>query len=249
MLKVFLELNIRLLLVLLLFGMITGFLRRYTYSNLSTKKHGTFIIDFFNLIGIPVHEIGHLLFALFFGYQIKGVCFFRTIKKSRKFQGTLGYVKMSHKTDSVFAALQVNIGQFFVGIGPLISGPAVIITYYYFLPQHIKHLLASFSEGSRYVIKSLYMLNGMDILILLLFLYILIGISMNMELSMYDLEMAWKGLFFLEIIFLLIAFCCTIIGIDITPAILSISKYIIMISIVGIVCSLLTNLFSMIGLQ
>lgn len=248
MLKIFLELNIRILLILLVFGLITGFLRYYTYQNLIEKKHGGLFVNLFNMIGVPVHEMGHLIFALLFGYEIKKICLYRTLRQAKKHGGTLGYVKMSHRKNSVFSVFQVNVGQFFVGIGPLISGPSVIIAFYYFLPTHLKNLIASISMGKSAFLRTIRECQHYDFFILLLFIYVVIGISMNMELSKYDLEMAWKGVLFLEIIFMIIALISTLSGINLTPDIITLSQNIILIASIGIISSLFTNLLSMIGL-
>ena len=81
MITCFVQLNLKLLFVLILLGFIIGKSRHSAIQNFSNKKCGYFIMDFFNLIGIPVHELGHLLFGLFFGYHIDQVCLYRTTKK------------------------------------------------------------------------------------------------------------------------------------------------------------------------
>ena len=61
MITCFLQLNLKLLLVLILFGFIMGQTRHAALQNFAGKKCGFFIMDFFNLIGTPIHELGHLL--------------------------------------------------------------------------------------------------------------------------------------------------------------------------------------------
>ncbi len=247
MLQIFIELNLRILLVLLILGFTTGFLRRYTLRNLISKRHGIVLLDFFNLVGIPVHEFGHLIFGLLFGYRVSEACFYRTIKKSREHNGTLGYVIMNHKKDNPFQILFYELGQFFIGIGPLIFGPALILLLYHFLPVSIKSVFYSivFDRGS--VISYLQELSRTDILFVVIFIYIAIGISLNLELSGADLKLAWKGAIFLELLFLLISFICYSFSFEISDILIQISGYLILISSIGIAGSLLSSLLSFIG--
>ena len=109
MITCFVQLNLKLLFVLILLGFIIGKSRHSAIQNFSNKKCGYFIMDFFNLIGIPVHELGHLLFGLFFGYHIDQVCLYRTTKKAIHSGGTLWFIKMHHENHSF---LQKTAGRF-----------------------------------------------------------------------------------------------------------------------------------------
>ena len=102
----FLQLNVKLLFVLILFGFIMGQTRHAAIQNFSNKNRSYLILDFFNLIGTPVHEIGHLLFGLLFGYKIDQICLYRTTKKALRSGGTLGFVKMHHENRSFLQKLQ-----------------------------------------------------------------------------------------------------------------------------------------------
>ena len=67
MLYYFAQLNLKLLLVIIVFGMIMSKTRQIASQNFSKKASGYYIMDFFNLVGTPVHEFGHLFFGLLFG--------------------------------------------------------------------------------------------------------------------------------------------------------------------------------------
>ena len=82
MITYFMQLNVKLLFVLILFGFIMGQTRHAAIQNFSNKNRSYLILDFFNLVGTPVHEIGHLLFGLIFGYKIDQICLYRTTKKA-----------------------------------------------------------------------------------------------------------------------------------------------------------------------
>lgn len=244
MIQLFFQLNFEILFVLLLFGLVIGKTRKTAISNFSRKSSGFLILDFFNLVGIPVHELGHLVFGLLFGYHIDKICLYRTTKKSLHCGGTLGFVKMHHKKNTFFQKLQANIGQFFIGIGPLLSGPAIIFVTARLLPHSIRTLPNTFHMGSEIFLKSLQQLKGSDIIFLLVFLYLLIGISLNLELSREDLHLAFQGLFFLEILFFLFSALAVLFHWNPETGIHVLFRWNLIISCIGIISSLFTNLIS-----
>ena len=115
MITYFMQLNVKLLFVLILFGFIMGQTRHAAIQNFSNKNRSYLILDLFNLVGTPVHEIGHLLFGLIFGYKIDQICLYRTTKKALHSGGTLGFVKMHHKNHSFLQKLQGDFGLLFKG--------------------------------------------------------------------------------------------------------------------------------------
>lgn len=248
MIQIFILINLKIFLLLFCFGFIIGRLRQYACKNLMKNDHGTLLLDFFNLVGIPIHELSHLLFGLLFGFHIDKVCLYRTIKKSREKQGILGYVKMHHKKNTPFQKLLADLGQFFVGIGPLILEPVVILTAYYLLPDSIKTLFASFSSGWYSIKTCLSQMNHTDFLLLFLFLYSMIGISLNLELSKDDLKLAGKGAIFLEIFVIILSFVFASFNVNVASIVSLLSKYIILISMTGIISSLFAVFISFIGL-
>jgi hypothetical protein len=72
----------------------------------------------FQWLGTPVHETGHALFALLFGHKITAFAPF----KPDPLTGSLGYVRHTYKKNNIIH----NIGNFFIGIGPIILGSLVI---------------------------------------------------------------------------------------------------------------------------
>ena len=110
MITYFMQLNVKLLFVLILFGFIMGQTRHAAIQNFSNKNRSYLILDFFNLVGTPVHEIGHLLFGLIFGYKIDQICLYRTTKKALHSGGTLGFVKM--KTVLFYRSFRAISGSF-----------------------------------------------------------------------------------------------------------------------------------------
>ncbi|WP_254191040.1 histidinol-phosphate transaminase, partial [Clostridioides difficile] len=72
-------------------------------------------------IGTFVHELSHLIMCLIFMHKINSVKFFRPIES--KNDGILGYVSHSYKKDNLYQ----SIGNFFIGIAPIIGGTVMII--------------------------------------------------------------------------------------------------------------------------
>jgi hypothetical protein len=68
--------------------------------------------------GTVVHELGHALFCLLFGHKIREISLFRPRK-----DGVLGFVKHCWNRKSLYQ----NIGNFFIGTGPIWLGSALIV--------------------------------------------------------------------------------------------------------------------------
>ena len=79
-------------------------------------------------IGVPIHELGHAIMCVLFRHKIVATQFFPTDTS----QGALGYVQHQYNHKSVYQ----RIGNFFIGIGPIISGiTALILLMRYFVPN------------------------------------------------------------------------------------------------------------------
>jgi hypothetical protein len=69
-------------------------------------------------LGTAVHEAGHAAFALLFGHRIRHIKWFDLHARD----GTLGHVRHEYDPRSVYQRL----GLFFIGVGPLVVGGAVV---------------------------------------------------------------------------------------------------------------------------
>jgi hypothetical protein len=72
----------------------------------------------FGWLGTTVHELGHIVFCLIFGHRIVEANFFNLDLSSNM----RGLVRHSYNLDSLYQ----RIGNFFIGIGPIILGPLTI---------------------------------------------------------------------------------------------------------------------------
>jgi hypothetical protein len=82
-------------------------------------------LGLFGWLGTIVHELGHAVFCLFFRHKITAIKLFDPDPES----GTLGYVEHSYNSASIYQ----SVGNFFIGIGPILLGTAIIYLLAYFL--------------------------------------------------------------------------------------------------------------------
>lgn len=177
-------------------------------------------------VGTPVHELGHALFCLIFGHQIKKIRFFTPNSKD----GTLGMVEHAYNRRNIYH----QIGNFFIGAGPVILGSAIIWLILYFLmpggrqiinllnaeTYHLFSKIPGISETASYL-KALF--TGVRTVAINLFtganlsdwrfwvfFYLIIAIASHMELSPPDLRQMGIGFIFLFILMFTVTLVYTI---------------------------------------
>ncbi|MGL5576587.1 MAG: hypothetical protein ACRDCW_13700, partial [Sarcina sp.] len=123
--------------VLFLFGMLLKIIQRTTTRNLVSKL-GPKIIIITGLIGTTVHETSHYLMAKLFGHKVSDIKLFSLELKSE----TLGYVRHSYNKRNYYQ----RIGNFFIGVAPILIGTGVVILLLKFLvPDSLSSLMNSFN--------------------------------------------------------------------------------------------------------
>jgi hypothetical protein len=139
----------------------------------------------FNLIfspGIAIHEISHAVAAVLFLHEILDVKLFDL--KARN--GTHGHVVSRPRAVSQFLYVLpawIKIGDLFIGIAPLIVGPAIsFVSLYYLVPGGIFFIQHPTLQN----LPTLSWQFG-------LWIYATIAIISQMELSPADLKGTWKG--------------------------------------------------------
>jgi len=197
--------------LLIVIGLILGFMERkansYFFAAFGYK--GILATAW---IGTPVHEMGHALMCLIFGHKIMDM---RLLMIDRA-DGTLGYVTHSYNRRSVYQ----TVGNFFIGIAPIISGIGVLfLSLYYLLPNSFKVFEVSLHKGvmsksfdltfvkgvasaSLVLIQSIFTLSNLFSPHFWIFLLIAIGVSSHMALSGADIKGATHGLVSLYIVLL-----------------------------------------------
>ena len=83
-----------------------------------TGKFGNFVLRVTGLIGTPVHELSHAFMCLIFGHKIHEIKMYNFKKRSK----VLGYVSHSYVKRNLYQ----QMGNFFIGVSPIIAGGLVV---------------------------------------------------------------------------------------------------------------------------
>lgn len=160
----------------------------------------------FGWIGTIIHESGHALFCIIFGHRITEIKWF----DFNSYDGSFGYVKHSYDPDNLYH----RVGNFFIGIGPIILGTLVI--YYsskYLIGKEIFTSLAqaiaansaeastniaalggAILKGIPIIFSSLLTLENLTSWKFYLFLYLTFTVGSSIRLSPPDIKGAGSGL-------------------------------------------------------
>jgi hypothetical protein len=148
----------------------------------------------FARLGVPVHELGHALFALIFRHKITDIKLF----KADSGDGCLGYVNHTFNKKSLYQ----RAGNFFIGIGPVLFGSLVLfvvskLMFSYQMPQvagGFENVWSNFGailSGTKALLSAIFASGS--VLKPVLFLYLVFAIGSNITLSASDLKGAGTG--------------------------------------------------------
>ncbi|NVO08945.1 MAG: hypothetical protein HXX16_03190 [Bacteroidales bacterium] len=204
--------------LLFIFGFILFFLARFTRNTYIKTTGKTLDIIVTGWIGTPIHELGHALFCIIFWHKIDDI----KLYTPNSADGTLGYVNHSFNPKSIYQ----KIGNFFIGIGPIILGTIVLYGLLFFLVPNTKDVLSSIQLQSKvlsqgihgefmnslnplwkstlYTLETLFKKGNFTDYKFWIFLYLSMCISSHMELSPPDIKGAWRGLLSIVIFFLVL---------------------------------------------
>lgn len=190
-------------------GILLTLLMYYISEALRNQSVYLFGHDFwvyFTFIGVMIHELGHAVFALLFGHRIVSIKLF----DPDPYTGVLGYVYHTYDRDNPYQV----IGNFFIGIGPIILGPLVIffsskllIGDHLFSPmsnltittstisslESALAFLREVSANALQMVSSIFILENFADWKFYLFLYIIFAIGTHIKLSRPDIQGAWVG--------------------------------------------------------
>ena len=162
-------------------------------------------------LGTPIHELSHAVFCLLFGHRIKKICLW-TAKPQN---GNIGYVTHTYRKRNLWH----QIGNFFIGIAPIIGGSAVLLILLRLLLPDTAASLFSFSHDLPHEkLKMMEALLGQVFLTLrtlfdpsnflrfhfYLYLFLAVLIVLHMEISGSDIRSGLWGFLFLSSIWLLL---------------------------------------------
>lgn len=238
--------------MIILIGFILGILRENSLRNFR-RSFGSNAVMITGVIGVPIHELSHAIFALIFRHSITDIKLLQKPDQS----GTLGYVKHSYNPKSIYQ----QVGNFFIGIAPILGGIiCLIVLMKVLLPNsydefikisssnlNINNLNISIVEGildSYYkLIKTIFAYSNLKNPSFFLFLFLSICISSHISLSKADINGASKGL---GVIFLLICIL-NMFGLTNYISIVDVIKYNVVLTgflIVALIFSMITYILS-----
>lgn len=172
-------------------------------------------------IGTPVHEFGHLVFAVLFGHKIEDV----KLLPIKNENGVFGYVSHSYNPANLYQV----IGNFFIGIAPMFSGTiALMILMKILLPQSYEEFRISMNTimtGSPEVnsvgkfimaikssFKALLSIENLTSVRFYVYIIIGVGIASHMSLSLSDIKNSLIGFVFVCLVFFAINVILAAIG-------------------------------------
>ena len=190
----------------LILALLMHYVARVVEINANRLLGQRLYLALFAWLGTAVHELGHAAMCPLFGHRITDMKLFSPDPAT----GTLGYVNHSYNPDSFYH----NVGNFFIGIGPIISGTVVIyvaarfllsdtffdsfaqlkITYENFSSlQASQQLALSVWESTRALLLGLFTAENALRWQFYLFLYILFSVGSSITLSPPDIQGAVQG--------------------------------------------------------
>ncbi len=177
----------------------------------------------FAWLGTALHELGHAIFAVIFGHKITQI----TLFSPNHYKGTMGSVDHSYNPKNIYH----NIGNFFIGIGPVIIGSVVMyIMAYLFFGNYINRIDSDISSNTindvSIVLKNMYIKLKSSGWKGVIFVYILYSIASSITLSKQDIINARSGLVYFIIVMLLFNLATLWLGNEATHSIIRTSKYI-----------------------
>lgn len=180
-------------------GFILGFLRTKSIKNFygAIGRKSIYITGF---IGVPIHELSHALVAVIFKHKVNKIKLFQP----NNADGTLGYVKHAYNPSSIYQ----QVGNFFIGIAPILGGIFSITILMYFLIPNIYNefritMLSSINEMNlinlvstfKEFIKLIFTIDNFTNIRFIVFLFLAICISSHISLSKADIKGASRGIF------------------------------------------------------
>ncbi len=192
---------------LILYGMLISFFNNCFYAACGEKARG--VVKLTGYIGLPVHELSHALMCVLFGHSVKKIELFNQKKRAK----ILGYVEHTYYRDNPYH----QIGNFFIGVSPIIAGGGVILLLLWLLVPslfadmtgQITHLGADFTgftgvffgnllDTALYVVKDVFALSNFKNPLYWLCLLLIFAVAIHMEISASDIASGARGLLWIS---------------------------------------------------
>ncbi|MCI1859627.1 MAG: hypothetical protein LKI80_16010 [Sporolactobacillus sp.] len=123
-------------------GLILGLLERQS-NNWMIRMLGMKGIYWTAWLGTPIHELGHAVMCFVFAHHVTGIKLFQKVDTG----GTIGYVTHTFNP----ASLYQRIGNFYIGLAPLLSGSlAIFAAAVWFVPDSASLLTQAAGNSSAF---------------------------------------------------------------------------------------------------
>jgi hypothetical protein len=207
---------------LFVFGLLIQFISQLTFRSMERAfGKGVYLLAW---LGTPIHELGHALFCVIFGHRIEDISLFRPDPVT----GTLGYVYHKWNPKNPWHVL----GNFFIGVGPMVLGCAVLFGLFYFLvpgsskvwdslslsvaavsrDSLVSGYFTVFRDATMAIIRIIFTFDNLSFWQFWLFLYLSVCVASNIRLSWADFKGSLRGLGCIVLVFLLLNLILLLIG-------------------------------------
>ncbi len=186
--------------VIVLFGLLTALCRRGFCTLLG--RAGPVMLLVSGIVGTPIHELSHALMCVVFGHKIDEI----KLYSPNSDDGSLGYVRHSFNPRNIYH----QIGNFFIGIAPVLGGSGVLLLLMCLLVpdifSDITYILgnmgnvggiAEMISAVGEIFTSIFDFSRSDEPVWWVFVLLSLMISSHMELSSADIRGSIKGLLIL----------------------------------------------------
>ncbi|MFA6410831.1 MAG: hypothetical protein WCW26_04645 [Candidatus Buchananbacteria bacterium] len=177
-------------------------------------------------LGTPIHEFSHLFFALVFFHRIDKVEIFKPNQQT----GQLGEVAHSYNKNSFYQ----NLGNFFIGAGPMISGCIILVVLLYYLFPNGSEIYNSLINNQATVVNifksalaiviEIFKTQNFNYLNFWLFLYVSFCIASHLAPSWPDLKLMLRGFALIVTILIFINYFALVLNLNFTDYILGLSN-------------------------
>ncbi len=186
----------------LLAGFVLTFLSRATNNVFRQFRWPALGVYLFGWIGVPVHEFCHAFFCRVFFHKIQSIKWF----DPKGTGGSQGSVTHSYEPWNLYH----RVGHFFIGLGPVLLGPAIIAGVFFVCVPSARGLWPALTNGGVHgglaVAKAQLVLVTFKSLGFWIFVYIGFSIASQIELSKADLQQALVGLVSVSLVLLFLNF-------------------------------------------
>lgn len=201
-------------------GFLLSIIQHKTHE-LYTKAVGWKGILWTAWIGTPIHEFGHVIFCKIFRHRVHEVVIFQPNQET----GGLGHVNHSYNKKSLYQ----QIGNFFIGAAPLITGGCFVTLLLIGLVPNGREVLSYLQSGTTLtnlvgaIMAALWALFSFENITrweFWIFVYVSFAIISHMAPSKPDQKGMWIGFFWIVVLLLVINTLMYWFGIDISSLIL-----------------------------